>query len=185
VRGALPATIAPGQSAALRIAFDPTTIGHQQATVSVLSDDLNEPSFQFAVAGLGYDGPNLTGQWSSPVLKIARNATAAPGSAAPSLLKTKFMVYNNGSQPAHTDSGISVYLSDDAKLDANDTQLGIFSAGAVRPPKYGKSARPKQIRVAPRMPLDYVGKHLIAVIESPGDALAQDNIIVIGPLLGS
>lgn len=48
-----PETLAPGQSATFRIAFNPAAAGLRQATVTIFSDDRTRPLYTFAIAGMG------------------------------------------------------------------------------------------------------------------------------------
>jgi hypothetical protein len=51
------ATVAPGETTTFDVMFHPTTTGQRQAVVSITSNDANEGLYQFAVEGVGTDGP--------------------------------------------------------------------------------------------------------------------------------
>lgn len=51
--GTLPTSIPSGETASFNVTFDPSATGPRTATVTILSDDREQPSFAFAIQGTG------------------------------------------------------------------------------------------------------------------------------------
>ena len=58
-RGTLPGTIAAGSSANVNVTFSPTSTGSKSATLTIVSNDPDEPSVTVALSGTGVTGAPL------------------------------------------------------------------------------------------------------------------------------
>lgn len=160
----------PGESCSVLVGFSPSLPGPFSSTLTVASNDLDEPTV--SVALMGSSGPDLVGRWTIPVSQVCASTCKITGTLT---------VQNVGTAPTTVASYVRFYLSDDGETYSEGSYLKQMSTGKL---VIGKSKALK-FSYTFKAGINATGKYLIAVLDSYNSVAEGDetnNKVVSGPI---
>jgi Uncharacterized protein conserved in bacteria len=87
-----PATIATSGALALTVQFAPTAVGMRNATISIMNDDTDEGTYDFALQGMGTDPASVTSPDASSLINLYPNPSSDKATLAMTLRKDEQVV---------------------------------------------------------------------------------------------
>ena len=99
ISGSLPSLLAPGASAAVQVAFNPTVRGQRSTTLRIQSNDTDESNYEIALTGIGASPAELFESWTGDHGLTALNSSASGTpfhDGIPNLLKYAFNMSGSG-----------------------------------------------------------------------------------------
>ena len=162
--------LSPGESCSVVLGFAPTAAGSFTSSLTVRSNDLDEPNVPVEIAGSS--GPDLTGQWTVPVTQVCTSTCKITGTLT---------VQNVGVQGTTVSSYVRFYLSEDG---TNYTETGFLKQMSSGKFVIGKSKILK-MSYSFKAGTNPSGKYVIAVIDAYNSVIEADetnNRIASGPI---